>query len=138
MTPAREFSGRSSPWPARDKPDQAGPVAAGRTLQERICAARRWRAEELGQRLFWHCLHRRAVLLAPVVRLFDAEYFAPDRELLARAAGTRSLRQLREEIRDFTTDPRNERWLRQHGRVRVSTRRLQRLARECMDLGRHE
>ncbi len=132
MTAVSEFSRISSLWPALGGPDQASAVAARPTLQARVCAARRWRAEEFGRRLFWHCLHRRAVLLVPVVRLCDAEYFAPDRELLARAAGVRSWPELREEIHDFTTDPRNGRWLRQHGRLRVSTRRLQRLAREFL------
>lgn len=114
---------------ARDGSNRASAGKPLSTLRARVCAARRWSPEEFGRRLFWLCLHRRAVPWVPMLRLLDPEYFAPDFELVARAAGVRTWRELREEIRDFTTDSRNAKWLRRQGRVRISTRRLQRLAR---------
>ena len=67
--------------------------------------------------------------LAPLLASLDANYFAPDRDLIARVAHTRTMPELNEEIYEFINDVRNRRWLRMRGRVRVSTSRLRREAR---------
>ena len=85
--------------------------------------------ENFNEHLFWRCLHRHAVLLAPLFARLNANYFAPDRDLIARAALARTMPELNEEIRGFIDDVRNRCWLRRRGRVRVSTRRLRREAR---------
>lgn len=68
-------------------------------------------------------------LLAPFISLLAPEYFAADRELIARAACARTLRELNEEIRDYADDSRNHGWWRGRAHVRLSTHRLRAVAR---------
>ena len=102
------------------------------TLNEQYVATHGEPGAGVGRHLFRACLHRRALMLAPLIAFCDSDYFAPDRELLERAAQVRSLRELDEEIADFRNDARNQTWWRKYGRVRVSTRRLRRLARRLL------
>lgn len=83
------------------------------------------------RRLFWRCLYRRSVPLLPVLLVLRPRHFLPDRELVKRAARASSLREVNDEINDYRSDPANQHWLRQHANLRISTRRLQHIARDC-------
>ena len=77
------------------------------SLRERFCAAHGCRPDDFVRVVFWRCLHRHAVPLAPVCAALHADYFAADRDLITSAGRVRSLRELNEEIRDFMLDARN-------------------------------
>lgn len=98
------------------------------TFQEKYCAARGCRREEFIPQIFWRALHRHALVLAPVVATMRRDHFAVDRELIAIAGRVRTLRELDEELRDFRHDARNRHWWRTRVRLRLSTRRLRRIA----------
>lgn len=98
------------------------------TLAERVSDGRGTTAADFSRAWFWACLHRRGLPLVPLCALLGTDFFAPDRELIGRVARVRTLRELEEEIRDFRVDARNQTWWRKTARVRVSTRRLRRLA----------
>lgn len=98
------------------------------TFQEKYCAARGCRSEEFIPQLLWRSLHRHALLVAPVVVTMRQDLFAVDRELIALVGRVRTMRELDEELRDFRYDPRNRHWWRTRVRLRISTRRLRRIA----------
>jgi hypothetical protein len=102
-----------------------------KTLAESYASKYGGSPTDAGQRLFWRCLYRRAVPFLPILFLLRPRHFQPDRDLVERAAGARSLRQVNEEINDYRSDPANLHWLRQHANLRLSTRRLQHIARDC-------
>lgn len=100
-----------------------------KTFRELYCAACRCRDEEFSRRLFWRCLHRHAVPLAPALLVARPEFFDADRAFIEQAGRARSMRELREEIHDFVIDSRNRSWWRRRAHVRVSAHRLSALAR---------
>ncbi len=84
------------------------------------------------QRLFWRCLYLRSLPFIPLLLLLKPTFFQPDRELLKHAARAASLQEIGEEINEYRSNPANLGWLRQHANFRISTRRLHRIARECL------
>jgi hypothetical protein len=78
--------------------------------------------------VFWQSLHRHAIPLAPFLNLLNPDYFEIDRELINRAALARTIPELNEEIRDYAMDFRNQGGLRRMIGLRLSTRRLRKLA----------
>lgn len=100
-----------------------------KTFRELYCAACNCRDEEFSRRVFWRCLHRHAVPVAPALQLVRPDYFSPDRELIEQAGRARTMRELRDEIHDFVIDSRNHAWWRRRAHVRMSTHRLSALAR---------
>ena len=102
------------------------------TLREKYCSEYGCDEREFATRVFRRCLHRRLVPFASLVALLRPDYFAPDWELVRRAGAVRSLAELAEEVGDFRNDARNQRGWRARLRMRLSTRRLQRLARQLL------
>lgn len=98
------------------------------TFQEKYCAARGCRGDEFVPQIFWRALHRHALVIAPVAATMDRDYFALDRELIAVVGRARTMGELDEELRDFRHDERNHHWWRMRARLRLSTRRLRRIA----------
>ena len=82
------------------------------------------------RRLFHDCLHRRAFLAFPsVLMMFNPLLFSTDQELIRAANRSSSLAQLERAISDFQSDSRNYDWWRRRAGLRVSVRRLRRVAR---------
>ena len=106
------------------------------TLSEHFAALHPARPAEVARRLFWACLHRRGLVLVPILAVACRDFFAADRALLERVARVRTVEELEEEIHDFRTDARNQTWWRKVGRVRVSTRRLRRVVRPYLPAAR--
>lgn len=100
------------------------------TYQELYCEMTKCPKKRFTRRLFWAALHRRALVLAPLIMLTNEAFFAADLELIAAVARLHKSDQLEEEIRDFREDPRNRDWARRVLKLRVSTRRLRRLLAE--------
>lgn len=90
------------------------------------CDASRFASSVFRAALPWH-----ARLLAPFFGGIRGKYFEPDRELIAAAGEATSIERIRAEIRDFFASSANRRYLRLSLRIRVSTRRLQTIARRC-------
>lgn len=84
------------------------------------------------RRIFWRALYPHAVLAAPLFLIFNYEYFAPDRDLIAAAGRATDLRHIREEVREFFWDSNNKGWLRRRLFIRVSGQRLKNLARRYL------
>ena len=107
-------------------------ATAMKTFVEIYCAEQRCAPRTFAWRVFWRCLHRCALPIAPLALVLFPHHFAPDWELLRAAARCASLRQLDEEIRDFVADSANRSWWRRVARVRLSTQRVRRLARRYL------
>jgi hypothetical protein len=103
---------------------------AQKTFEEVYCAHHRCTAQEFSRGIFWLALHRHALPLAPL--LLWGKYFAADRELIVACGRARSMRQIREEIEQHGCHPHNVGWLRQRCAIRISIRRLHRLARNYL------
>lgn len=97
-------------------------------LEERYCAAHKCTAEQFLETAFWECLHRRAVPLAHLMMALNSGYFAADRELIASIAKARTLAQVDEELMAFSFDLRSVTWLRTGLNIRISGKRVIRLA----------
>ena len=83
---------------------------------------------------FRHCLHRRALLVAPLLGGVRSEFFDTDRELLTNVARATTMAQVHEEIRDYRLSASRTGWLHRDAKVRVSAGRLIVLA-EALHLG---
>jgi hypothetical protein len=99
------------------------------TFAELYCAQHDCSPLEVERRIFWRTLHRHAVPVAPL--LLWGSYFESDRSLLAACARATTLAQIHEEIQIHPVHAHHGRWLHRHARVRISARRLRRLAAHC-------
>ena len=106
------------------------------TFQEIYCARERCSASEFRHRVFAAALPWYARLLGPVVRALNQRHFAADHQLIDAASRAETVEQLRVELRTYVGDPSNRRWLRRSAKIRVSTRRLLRLARAYLPDGK--
>lgn len=80
------------------------------------------------RRMFWLCLHRRAIPWVPLLAMVSPGYFQPEAQLLAQVGRATSLPAVDEEIRIFRHQDLNQGWLRRRLKLRLSTRRLRRAA----------
>lgn len=80
------------------------------------------------RRLFWRCLHRRALPWVPLLATVRPGYFQVEAQLLAQVGRARNLAAVDEEIRIFHHQDVSHRWLRRQLKLRLSTRRLRRIA----------
>ena len=74
--------------------------------------------------MFWRCLHRRALPLAPFILLLNPRYFAADFNLVRRVGGLTCMSYLDEELDDFNRDRQNHRFVRRCLKIRLSGRRI--------------
>jgi hypothetical protein len=102
-----------------------------KTLEEVFAARHGCTFGQFQQRVFWRTLHWHALILAPLFLV--GRYFDFDFALIAACGHVRSMNSLREEIEAYRNDPRNAGWLRHRARIRISTRKLLRLARAYLE-----
>lgn len=102
------------------------------TLEERFCAKHGCSAEEFPSKVFWMCLHRHAVILAPPLLLFKRDYFAADHELVAGIRRAVKMSEVWEEVRAYFLHPKHQGWLRKRANVRISVRRVINLSRDFL------
>jgi hypothetical protein len=99
------------------------------TFAQKFCRMESCRPDEFSSRMFWSCLYRQAIPLAPVLaRLRHGEYFHIDRDLIKQVGAAVTLDEIRRETQEFAMDSRNRGWLRRRARLRVSAGRLLALA----------
>lgn len=97
-------------------------------------ARRRLPAPSFENALFSECAPLRVLLLTLVFDGSQLRLFALDRALIARVAGARCLEDVETAIADALANPANDTWLRRAAWFRLSTRRLRRIAAECLPL----
>ncbi len=105
-----------------------------KTFEERYCQAHRCTPDEFRRRIFWKCLHRHALVVAPFILLVRPTYFDPDRRLIAEVRRAVRTHQVWEEVREFFIDPRNGGWLRRRANIRLSARSLLAVARAYLPI----
>ena len=102
------------------------------TFEEKFCQAHGCRLEQFERKVFWHCLHRHALVLAPLFLLFNRRYFALDQELIREIRRAEKMNEVWEEIREYFVSPEYKGWVRKRGNIRISARRLINLARDYL------
>lgn len=99
------------------------------TFKTAYCIAHRCPPERFGDRVFRTTLHRRTLPVALILRRLKSELFEADFELIRAAGDATDPRQLEEYVQEYRLDSRNLSWARRAALLRISTRRLRRLAR---------
>jgi hypothetical protein len=100
-----------------------------RTFAELLCEHYGIEPEHYLRTVFRVTLHRRALLLAPVLGLFAPDHFACDLSFIRRVGELQRPADLMDEIRYFYWHPWNRGFLRRTLRLRVSAARMTRLVR---------
>ena len=97
------------------------------TFSELFCERYRVHPDRFASAVFWRCLHRRAWLVAPLVRAVSAEYFAADYDLIRDIGRLTQPERLADDLADFYSHPRNIGFARRRLKLRLSIRRVTRL-----------
>lgn len=118
-------------WASSSLLKPATPTAMN-SLLRRYCEKNGCSEASFYRKVFWECLHRRALVVAPFFGGWKSNYFAADRALIAEIARAERMSQVAEDIGAFALEPDNTRWLRKTARIRVSGRRVQRLAKRYL------
>lgn len=100
------------------------------TFQTKFCRAERCAETEFDRKVFWRCLHRHALPVAPVILLFNRRFFSADRELIAGVRHCTDMGGVWNEVREFFINPTHAGWLRKKANIRVSAHRLIQTAKE--------
>ena len=116
---------------------QALPWPAMLTFAELFCRAHDVEANDYADAMFWRSLHRRALFVAPFVKLFAPDYFQPDYELIRAVATLTSTQALADALSDFNFHPGNHGWKRRRLKLRVSGRRVTRIVLEHLPSGQN-
>lgn len=103
-----------------------------RTLEQSYCEANKCAAEDFSKKIFWKCLHRHAVPIAPFLLLLRPRYFEADWELISEIRRAERMNHVWEEVREYFVSPKHVGWLRRKANVRLSARRVINLAREYL------
>lgn len=82
--------------------------------------------------LFFDCAPLHALLVALVIDSPQLKVFFPDYELIGRLAEARFVEEVDGAISEFWGHPDNDKWVRRKAKIRISTRRVQRLAAELL------
>jgi hypothetical protein len=110
---------------------QPSPSCAASDFRHRFAVLRQIAESSVERALFFDCAPLHALIVALIIDNPGATFFAPDRGLVARVATAHSIDEVHAAISEFRQDPANEGWLRRVGGVRISTRRLARIAARC-------
>ncbi|MEI6861501.1 MAG: hypothetical protein WCL04_04535 [Verrucomicrobiota bacterium] len=105
---------------------------ASPTFAEAWCAKHGIAPADFAAAVLPRVLHLPARLVMPLCRFFNANHFAADMDLVRAAGALRRVRDLADEITDFTHHPANTGFLRRVLRLRVSTHRLRALMRATL------
>lgn len=94
------------------------------TFAEMYCERQHLAPERFVRSVFWRCLYRHALPLAPLFLILNEEYFSADFDLIAAVGRSSALNGLHEDLFDFSMDSRNRGFLRRRLRIRISGARL--------------
>ena len=82
--------------------------------------------------LFFECAPLQALLVGLVFDSSQSKIFSPDYELIGRVAGAKFFEEVVAAISDYWGHPANDGWTRRKVKIRISTRRVRRLAAELL------
>lgn len=105
------------------------------TLKEIYCQQHKCTVEQFQKRVFRQTLYPHARLVAPLILLFNYEFFSADRTLVSCVAEAENMKRVRNEVRDFFWDSENRGWLRRAANIRISGQRLKNLCRRYLPEG---
>ena len=100
------------------------------TLEQKYCSAHQCTSDQFRRRVFWKCLHRRAIFAVPIILLLNRDYFETDRALIEGVGRAATMKQVWAEIREYFLDPTYRGWIRRRANVRLSAHKLITLAGE--------
>ncbi len=127
--PATALSGRQEP-PLFDRPPPppipSFPVRSV-DFEQQCCRRFGITRDRYLDTVFAHTLYPHARYLRRVILIFDANFFAADRDFLAGVGRLSRRRDFASEVKDFHHHPANRGLLRRGLRLRVSARRIQTL-----------
>jgi hypothetical protein len=103
-----------------------------RTLEEIFCERHGCSRADFSRKVFWKCLHRHALPVAPFILAVYPSYFEADQELITEIRRAKRMNEVWEEVRQYFVSPKYEGWLRRRASIRLSARRLIELAREYL------
>ena len=99
-----------------------------KSFQEAFCETHGCPLEAFEARVFWRCLHRRALPLSALLYRLNPGFFEPDFRTIRQLGLARSFEEFGQEVNSFRSDNRRHGGLvRRRLRVRVSGRRLMEL-----------
>ena len=99
-----------------------------RSFQEAFCDQTGCSPEEFEIRVFWRCLHRRALPLSALIYRANRSFFELDFRTIRQLGVAKSFEEFGEEVNSFRSDNRRHGgFLRRRLRVRISGRRLMKL-----------
>lgn len=102
---------------------------AGMTFKTAYCTAHACPPEHFGRRVFRAVLHRRVLPASVALRMLNPDFFQADFDLIRAAGEATNAHQLEEYLQEYRLDSCHLHWARRRAFLRVSTRRLRRLAR---------
>ncbi len=105
-----------------------------RCLQEIFCENFKCPVEEYEERLFWMCLKPNVILPTRIIWIFHRNYFYNDIEMLRQLGRTSNTRELRYEIESFRHHNPPRGFIRRDLKIRVSGRRLLKIASRLFGL----
>ena len=95
-----------------------------RTFEELFCEHYHVVPANFVRTMFWRCLHRRALVLAPVILVLNRRYFTPDHDLIIRIGRLATSGDMCDELEEFHCHPLNQGFVRSRLKVRLSGARL--------------
>lgn len=105
------------------------------TFAEKYCALQRCTPGQFRRRMFWTCLHRRILPLAPFVLLVRRNYFTPDFALIDNVGASQDMHEIWNHTRTYFSDPSHRHWLRRSGGFRISAHQLIKVASQYLPAG---
>lgn len=104
----------------------------GRSFSESVCEQLGLHPNQYENVVFQRCLYRKALILSPLLRCYNRNFFAPDHDFIRRVGQIRRREELLRELDEFYYHPKNGGWLRRRFNLRISCRKLVALARKVM------
>ena len=95
-----------------------------RTFEELFCAHYHVAPVNFARAVFWRCLPRRALPLAPFILLLNRGYFMADHDLIVSIGRLTNTGDLCDELEEFHCHPLNQGFVRRRMKVRLSGARL--------------
>ena len=102
------------------------------TFAEVFCQQHRIPPERYVSTMLSRCLHWRARMVAPLLRLWSSEYFAADCELIRGVGRLKTSAELFEELDHFKSHPSNRDFFRRKLKLRISQRRVARIVGKAL------
>lgn len=102
------------------------------TFEEAFVLTHHCDVRSFRRRVFWSCIPGPAVPAMAMLHFIYPGYCRADFNLITGVAEAQSVDEIRRELRYYFAEPANRRWSRRVAKVRLSARRMIRLARNYL------